>query len=242
MNAKLLGRVLSTSVLIVGFGSGCGGGGGSVSYGTPTQPTGSQMQAISTMTDVSNHLSVAISGKSDANKAFDVHSLMGSLQGTAINQSGGSQGLGLVPADIDASCTTGTAATGFTYNDCKTTNGTISGSIAITPTSVTYKDLKITGSSSGGTASLVLNGNVTVTAGHLTGDLNYKISTDFGALGSLGSANTDITTDATWDITYTDTPSCITAGSIEVKVDYAGTTHGAKFTFAGCNMVTVQNG
>ena len=43
-------------------------------------------------------------------------------------------------------------------------------------------------------------------------------------------------------MTYTESPSCINGGTIEVKVDYAGKLHGAKFLFSGCSMLTVQNG
>lgn len=220
----------------------------SVSYSDPTTPTGSQTQAVTSLTDVGAHVTAAFSGMSDANKAFGVHSLMASLQGTAVNQSSSSQGLSLALEGIDAACTSGTAATGFTYTNCMLDGGqgSINGSVKITPTSVTY-DLKVSVSASGTSTNLTLSGTMTNTAGRLTGNLEYKIHIDISGVGGLGGlggggGSTDITTTADWDMTYTETPSCITGGSVEVKVDSAGTLRGAKFLFSGCNAVMVQNG
>lgn len=221
----------------------------SVSYGDPTTPSASQMQAVGSLTEVGTNVSVATKGMSDANKAFSVHSLMAGLQGTAVKQSSSAQGLmqalELAPSEIDAACTTGTPATGFTYNNCNITSGTISGTVKITPTSADY-DLKVSVGVSGATTELTLKGGLTFTGGRITGDLEYKIHIDYGSLGGLGglggAATADITTTAIFDITYTETPACITEGFIEVKVNQADTLHGAKFLFSGCNSVMVQNG
>ena len=199
------------------------------------------MQALTSLADVSSRLSLAVKGMSDANKMFAVHSIMASLQGTAINNSSSTQGLTLAPSGIDPACVSGTAATGFTYNHCSTENGGyLDGAVKITPTSVEYDDLKIVS----GNTSLILDGAITFTTGRLTGDLEYQIHTDLGSAGVFGGAipNTDVTTNTSWDISYTEEPSCITAGSIEVKVDYAGMLRGAKFLFSGCASVMVQNG
>jgi len=242
---KLLSNVALFSVsLLLGAVGGCGGK--SASYGASTAPTGSQMQAVSSLTQVGTEVSVAAKGMSDANKVFGVQSLMASLQGTAINQSSSTSGLSLFASEIDASCTTGSAATGFTYNNCTTENGTISGSVKITPSSVEY-DLKITASGSGTNTELTLIGSVSVSGGRITGDLEYKIHVDLGALGGLGglggsAANPDVVTKAIFDMTYTEEPACITDGTVEVTVDYAGMFRAAKFTFTGCNSVMVQNG
>ena len=212
----------------------------SVSYGAPTQPSGSQMQAVTSLTSVGETVTLGVKGMATADQMFDVHGLMAGLQGTAINSSGSAQALSLSPESLDPSCVTGSSSTGFTYNHCATGDGgTIDGSVKITPTSVTYDNLKITS----GSTELVLDGSVTDSAGSITGDLQYKIHTDLGAAGKFGGvANADITTDVNFAMTYTDSPSCITGGTIEVKVDYAGKLHGAKFLFSGCSMLTVQNG
>lgn len=244
MRAKWVGLMLSASFTVMGFATGCGQG--SVGYGAPTQPTGSQMQAVTSLGDVSGKLTLAAGGKIDSEKAFNVHSLMGTLQGTALNQSGSTNGLTLDPTELDPACTTGTALTGFTYNNCVVGSGaTLSGSVKITPTTVTYDNLKITSSSGGANTELILNGSVTVNPGALSGNLEYKIHVDLGSLGGLAGlsgVNADVTTTAKWDITYTAEPSCITGGTIEVTVDQADKLHGAKFTFTGCQAFTVQNG
>lgn len=243
MKAKLVQVMLSASFAVAGLASGCGS---SVGYGDPTQPTGSQMQAVTSLTDVTDRLSLSVRGMIDSEKAFNVHSLMGTLQGTAINASGGTYGLGLEPQEIDATCTTGSAATGFTYTNCTVGNGgTLNGSVKITPNSVTYDNLMIASGSSGGQTQLILDGSVNVNPGAMSGDLEYKIHIDLGSLGGLAGlsgANPDVTTHAKWDIQYTENPACVTGGTIEVTVDYSNQLHGAKFTFTGCKTYTVQNG
>jgi hypothetical protein len=240
---KSLSRLALLSVSVLLGAVGCGSK--SASYGAPTAPTGSQMQAVTSFNDMSGRMSVAAKGMSDKDKVFGVQALMASLQGSAINQSSTTSALSLFESDIDPACVTGTPATGFTYTACATTGGTINGSVKITPTSVAY-DLKISVSASGTSTELTLVGTVTVTGGRITGDLEYKIHINLGAaagLGGLGGVtNTDVLTKAIFDIGYTETPSCITDGTVEVTVDYAGTFHAAKFTFAGCGNVTVQNG
>ncbi len=244
MRTKWVGVMLSASFSVMGLATGCGQG--SVGYGAPTQATGSQQQAVTSLSDVSGKLTLAAGGKIDSENAFNVHSLMGTLQGTALNQSGSTNGLMLEATDLDPACVSGTAATGFTYNNCVVDSGaTLSGSVKITPHSVSYDNLKITSGSGGANTELILNGIVTVNPGALSGNLEYKIHIDLGSLGGLAGlsgVNTDVTTTAKWDITYTENPSCITGGTIEVTVDQADKLHGAKFTFTGCKVFTVQNG
>ena len=220
---------------------GCGGGG--VGYGDPTAPTSSQMQAVGNMTTIGGNVSTSVKGMGNADKPFEVYSLMATLQG-AINQSS-SQGLSIGTETLPDGCATGSAATGFTYTNCTTGSGTtLSGSVQITPTSVTY-DMTVSSSVSSATTAISLKGSVSYSAGRITGNLTYKIHTEIsglGGLGGIGGTSADITTTADWDIAYTEEPSCITNGFIEVKVDSANGLHGAKFLFSGCNAVLVQNG
>jgi hypothetical protein len=139
-------------------------------------------------------------------------------------------------------CASGSAATGYTYNNCGSGGTTINGTVKISGTSTTM-DLQISASNQGTNIKLSLVGSFSNDGTNFKGDMVYELKLDLGGFGGIpgaGSANQKTT--VKYDLTYQKNPVCISSGFIRVDYETAAQTGVAQFEYTGCNTYLVRNG
>jgi hypothetical protein len=207
----------------------CGG----PSLGEPQEPTASQKQASTQMTNSVDQIA-QVGAKAD--NAFLLQASVQAIGGSAVNKSARKAlYTGLTPQDLPSGCVTGDGKTGYTYNNCNTGSATLNGSVKISGMT-TEIDLQI--KSSG--VSITFSGSATNTGTKISGTFTWETKVDLGGLPVPGGAGGQ-KYKVTYDIGYKTGPYCIESGSILVEAEGA-VSGAAKFEWTGCSAYKVRNG
>lgn len=208
----------------------------------PMPATSNQKSASTQLTGSVDQVS-QIGTKPD--NAFSLYSTMAAIGPLAVDPSAKKalSTLSATPQELSPpGCASGSAATGYTYNNCGSGGTTINGSVKISGTTTTM-DLQISSSGQGANVKLSLVGSLTNDGTNFKGDMVYELKLDLGGLGGIpgaGSANQKTT--VKYDLTYQKNPVCISSGMIRVDYESAGQTGVAQFEYTGCNTYLVRNG
>jgi len=235
------------------------------SYGTPQAPTAAQQStANSAQTQMNNAVKASVNGQvaSAANLPSLTDSLAGSLPSLVAvpREPALPEGSLLLPAEqnpaLSTNCYTVTSSS-ITYSNCSISGSgyaeTLNGNLTVSGGTITW-DLTVTWQYSANNLSengtYNWTGQVTVTASTIVGQGRSSFS---GHLVS-GSTSYDYQYTAGFDVnlTYQTAPSyCITGGTLEIRRTLNSSTNataipvhdaGLKYTWTGCNAVTVSTG
>ncbi len=237
------------------------------SYGTPQAPTAAQQStATSAQTQMNNAVKASVNGQvaNAASLPSMTDSLASSLPNllavpedpASLTREGPSALLGQRSAALSTGCYTVTSSS-ITYNNCTVSASgyteTLNGSLSVGSGTVTW-NLTVTFSysasniSENGTYSWT--GQVTVTSSTIVGQGRSSFNGHYVS----GSTTIDYQYTAGFDanLTYQSSPSyCITGGTLEIRRTLNSSSNaqavpirdaGAKYTWTGCNTVTVATG
>jgi len=209
--------VFTTLALACGGSSSNNNNAPSFNYGSPTNPSAAQQSAEASF-ESSLQSGFTATSDSTGNTGVGVASLPFSLAGSLFSGSGLASGpfasrsyLMLAPHAFDPACISETS-TSVTYTNCTDTSGgetvTLNGSLSWTSSSATW-DLKATGTGSNGSATFEAKGSFTIGSTTFVGSATYHLT------GSANGQSVDVTLGMNLNLTFTESPFCITGGDAE---------------------------
>ena len=236
------------------------------SYGSPAAPSAAQQQTATTaQTQMNNAVKASVNGQ--VANAASLPSMTDSLAASLPNlvatlpdpaASSGGETASLLAhrsAGITQGCYT-VSSTSITYNNCTIAGSgyseTINGTLATSNGTVTWNlsvnyAYNASGVSSNGTYTWT--GQLTGTSSTIVGQGRSSFNGSASSNGTTYSYQYTAGFDA--NLTYQASPYCITGGTLEIRRTLNSSTNsqaipvhdaGAKYTWTGCNQVTVQVG
>ncbi|MFO0576449.1 MAG: hypothetical protein U1A78_20785 [Polyangia bacterium] len=115
--------------------------------------------------------------------------------------------------------------------------------MALSPTRVRY-ELLVQSMADPETARL--EGELALQGGRIAGILDFFSGSESAVYDSASGSTTSRGTEGPqtwvhWDVAVSESPVCISAGTVRVQVQADGGERNARFTFSGCDQVTVEN-
>lgn len=231
---------LSAGALALGLvGSGCG----EVMYGPAAEPTALQQVAIAALGSVALRTVAASQGKADAASLLTVQSSIAMQPDYALADPLRGPPAGSTPVVRDASCTSGTAASGFRYSGCPIDGGTLEGVVTISASVVRY-ELRVLTTWDQMTARL--EGELAVIGGRLSGTLEYSKGREEQSYDAATGSTSTLSvggpkTFVVWDVGTDSRSACISQGTVRVQVQGYGGERNTLFSFSGCDRVTAAS-